>query len=60
LDRTVVVAKEATQSTQLDGPFPGERVTVRELMAGLFLDSGNDAARPLAARIVPRDRFIAR
>jgi len=44
--------------TQLMGLSPGERVTVRELMAGLFLDSGNDAAEALARGIVPRDRFI--
>jgi D-alanyl-D-alanine carboxypeptidase (penicillin-binding protein 5/6) len=40
------------------GLTPGERVTVRELLDGLFLDSGNDAAEALASGIVPRDRFI--
>ena len=59
LDRTVVVAKEATQVIpSVMGLSPGERVTVRDLMAGLFLDSGNDAAEALARGIVPRDRFI--
>ena len=33
-------------------------MTVRELVDGLFLDSGNDAAEALARGIVPRDRFI--
>ena len=40
------------------GLTPGETVTVRDLLYGLFLDSGNDAAEALAQGIVPRDRFI--
>jgi D-alanyl-D-alanine carboxypeptidase len=59
LDRTVIVAKEATQVIpSLMGLSPGEHVTVRELLAGLFLDSGNDAAEALARGIVPRERFM--
>src|SRR5438876_12170823 len=59
LDRTVVIAKEAPQVVpSLMGISAGERLTVRELMEGLFLDSGNDAAEALARGIVPRDRFI--
>jgi len=59
LDRTVVVAKEATAVIpSVMGLSPGEHVTVRELMAGLFLDSGNDAAEALARGIVPRERFV--
>jgi serine-type D-Ala-D-Ala carboxypeptidase (penicillin-binding protein 5/6) len=59
LDRTVVVPKEATQiEPSVMGLSPGERLTVRQLLAGLFLDSGNDAAEALASGIVPRDRFI--
>ena len=59
LDRTVIVAKEATQVIpSVMGLSPGEHVTVRELLAGLFLDSGNDAAEALARGIVPRERFI--
>jgi D-alanyl-D-alanine carboxypeptidase (penicillin-binding protein 5/6) len=59
LDRQVVVAKEATQVIpSLMGISIGERLTVRELLEGLFLDSGNDAAEALARGIVPRDRFI--
>ena len=40
------------------GLTAGETVTVRDLLYGLFLDSGNDAAEALAQGIVPRDRFI--
>jgi D-alanyl-D-alanine carboxypeptidase (penicillin-binding protein 5/6) len=40
------------------GLSPGERLTLRQLLDGLFLDSGNDAAEALAQGIVPRDRFI--
>src|SRR5258708_19717130 len=40
------------------GLSPGEHLTVRELLYGLLLDSGNDAAEALASGIVPRDRFI--
>src|SRR5437879_4677517 len=59
LDRTVQVTKEATQVVpSVMGLTPGERVTVRDLLYGLFLDSGNDAAETLATGIVPRDRFI--
>src|SRR5206468_763661 len=36
----------------------GEEVTVRELVQGMLLDSGNDAAEALASGLVPRDRFI--
>ncbi len=59
LDRSVVVAKGAVQVTpSVMGLTPGESLTVRELLDGLFLDSGNDAAEALARGIVPRDRFI--
>jgi D-alanyl-D-alanine carboxypeptidase (penicillin-binding protein 5/6) len=59
LDRVVVVPKAATQVVpSLMGLSAGEHITVRELLAGLFLDSGNDAAEALASGIVPRDRFI--
>ncbi len=36
----------------------GEVLTVRELMYGLFLRSGNDAAETLGSNLVPRDRFV--
>ena len=59
LDRPVDVLKEATHVVpSVMGLTPGERVTVRELLYGLFLDSGNDAAEALASGIVLRDRFI--
>lgn len=59
LDRQVVVATEATQVIpSVMGLSPGEKLTVKELLEGLFLDSGNDAAEALARGIVPRDRFI--
>jgi D-alanyl-D-alanine carboxypeptidase (penicillin-binding protein 5/6) len=59
LDRTVIVAKEATEIIpSVMGLSPGEHLTVHELLDGLFLDSGNDAAEALARGIVPRDRFI--
>lgn len=37
----------------------GERLTVRELLYGLFLNSGNDAAITLAEAAMPRAAFIA-
>jgi serine-type D-Ala-D-Ala carboxypeptidase (penicillin-binding protein 5/6) len=59
LDRPVVVAKEAVQVIpSVMGLSFGESLSVRELLDGLFLDSGNDAAEALARGIVPRDRFI--
>ena len=59
MDRVVQVTRSATQiSPSVMGLSPGERLTVRQLLDGLFLDSGNDAAEALAQGIVPRDRFI--
>jgi D-alanyl-D-alanine carboxypeptidase (penicillin-binding protein 5/6) len=59
LDRVVEVTPEATHVIPtVMGLSPGERVTVRQLLAGMMLDSGNDAAEALAQGIVPRDRFI--
>lgn len=37
----------------------GDQVTVRELLYGIFLESGNDAAETLAQTLIPRARFIA-
>lgn len=60
LDRTVSVPAEATGvEPNLMGLAPGDVVTVRDLLYGLLLDSGNDAAEALGQAIVPRDRFIA-
>ena len=59
LDRVVVVTKEATQVVpSVMGLTAGEQLTVRELVDGLLLDSGNDAAEALATGLVPRDRFM--
>jgi serine-type D-Ala-D-Ala carboxypeptidase (penicillin-binding protein 5/6) len=59
LDRVVEVTPESTQVVpSLMGLTAGEKLTLRDLMYGLFLDSGNDAAEALASGIVPRDRFI--
>jgi D-alanyl-D-alanine carboxypeptidase (penicillin-binding protein 5/6) len=59
LDRVVEVTRESTQVIPtVMGLSPGERVTVRQLLTGMLLDSGNDAAEALAQGIVPRDRFI--
>jgi D-alanyl-D-alanine carboxypeptidase len=59
LDREVEVPADAIKVIpSLMGISPGERLTVRELLYGVFLDSGNDAAEALATGIVPRDRFI--
>jgi D-alanyl-D-alanine carboxypeptidase (penicillin-binding protein 5/6) len=59
LDRVVEITSAATQiEPSVMGLSPGEHLTVRQLLDGLFLDSGNDAAEALAQGIVPRDRFI--
>ncbi|HKW72557.1 MAG TPA: D-alanyl-D-alanine carboxypeptidase family protein [Candidatus Dormibacteraeota bacterium] len=59
LDHVVEVMQPATQVIpSLMGITAGERLSVRDLLYGLFLDSGNDAAEALASGIVPRDRFI--
>lgn len=59
LDHIVQVTKDATQVTpSVMGLTAGESLTVRDLMYGLFLDSGNDAAEALASDIVPRERFL--
>jgi len=62
LDQTVTVSVSINQlpwdSTRM-GLRPGERVTVRELLYGLFLNSGNDAAITLAEAAMPRATFIA-
>ena len=59
LTRMVEVTKQATNVIpSVMGLTPGESVSVRDLLYGLFLDSGNDAAEALASGLVPRDRFI--
>ena len=62
LDQIVTVPASINQlpwdSTRM-GLRPGERLTVRELLYGLFLNSGNDAAITLAEAAMPRASFIA-
>jgi len=50
--------KQVEPASTVMGLSAGEVLTVRELMYGLFLRSGNDAAETLASGIVSRDRFI--
>jgi D-alanyl-D-alanine carboxypeptidase (penicillin-binding protein 5/6) len=62
LDQLVTVPVSINQlpwdSTRM-GLRPGERLTVRELLYGLFLNSGNDAAITLAEVAMPRATFMA-
>lgn len=63
LDQMVTVPASINQlpwdSTRM-GLRLGERVTVRELLYGLFLNSGNDAAITLSEAAMPRAVFVAR
>lgn len=54
----VVAGMDPAENT-LMGLAPGEVVTVREVLYGIFLASGNDAAETLAREIIPRDEFIS-
>jgi serine-type D-Ala-D-Ala carboxypeptidase (penicillin-binding protein 5/6) len=62
LDQLVTVPTSIDQlawdSTRM-GLRAGERLTVRELLYGLFLNSGNDAAITLAEAAMPRATFVA-
>jgi len=61
LDQQVTVPAEATQveaDSTVMGLTAGEVVTVRDLLEGVFLVSGNDAAEALARVFTPRDRFV--
>jgi len=62
IDQLVTVPVSIDQlpwdSTRM-GLRPGERLTVRELLYGLFLNSGNDAAITLAEAAMPRATFMA-
>src|SRR5262249_53451458 len=66
LDRKVKVtaqsdmdaAKRVEPASTGMGLSAGEELTVRELMYGMFMRSGNDAAEALVVGIVSRDRFI--
>jgi len=61
LDQQVTVPAEATQvgaDSTVMGLTAGEVVTVRDLLEGMFLVSGNDAAEALARVFTSRDRFV--
>jgi D-alanyl-D-alanine carboxypeptidase (penicillin-binding protein 5/6) len=61
LDQVVTAPASINQlpwdSTRM-GLRAGERLTVRELLYGLFLNSGNDAAITLAEAAMPRATFV--
>ena len=62
LDRQVTVPASITQipwDSTVMGLTPGETLTIRELLYGLFLPSGNDAAVALSTVVVPQPQFIA-
>ena len=60
---TAVTVPNSIHELPADSTFmglsPGERVTVRELLFGVFLNSGNDAAETLATAATSRSTFIA-
>jgi serine-type D-Ala-D-Ala carboxypeptidase (penicillin-binding protein 5/6) len=62
LDQLVTVPASIDQlpwdSTRM-GLRVGEQVSVRELLEGVFLNSGNDAAITLAEAAMPRPAFVA-
>jgi D-alanyl-D-alanine carboxypeptidase (penicillin-binding protein 5/6) len=61
LDRQLTVPAEAAgveADSTVMGLSTGEVVTVRDLMYGVFLSSGNDAAETLARALAPREHFI--
>ena len=63
LERLVTVPAGAVgfdpSANTLMGLSAGDVVSVRELLYGIFLVSGNDAAETLAQTLIPRDQFIA-
>ena len=60
LDQAITVTPAAAQMppTRM-GLGAGEQLTTRELVEGMLLDSGNDAAEAIAQGIVDRARFIS-
>ena len=61
LNATVTVPASIAQlpaDSTLMGLTPGERVTVRDLLYGVFLNSGNDAAETLASAVTSRSTFV--
>ncbi|HEY8678642.1 MAG TPA: D-alanyl-D-alanine carboxypeptidase [Candidatus Dormibacteraeota bacterium] len=59
MDTVITVSPQATLvEPNHMGLSPGEQLTLRELLDGLLLNSGNDAAEAIAGGIVDRDKFI--
>jgi serine-type D-Ala-D-Ala carboxypeptidase (penicillin-binding protein 5/6) len=59
LDSVITVPDAATQvEPNHMGISAGEKLTVRELLDGMLLDSGNDAAEAIAMGIVDRPKFL--
>jgi D-alanyl-D-alanine carboxypeptidase len=59
LDTVIQVPSQATLvEPNHMGISSGEKLTLRELLEGMLLDSGNDAAEAVAMGIVDRARFI--
>ena len=59
LDQVITVTRAATQiEPNHMGISAGEKLTLQELLDGMLLDSGNDAAEAVAQGVVDRDRFI--
>ena len=60
IDKEITVPKSATK---IEGSSiylrEGEKLTVKELLYGLMLRSGNDCAECLAQTLVKRDKFIS-
>jgi D-alanyl-D-alanine carboxypeptidase len=60
-DQVLTVSPSAIQvEPNVMGLSAGERLSVRELVYGLLLDSGNDAAETIAQGIIDRSRFVQR
>jgi len=62
MNTTVTVPASISQlpaDSTFMGLTAGERLTVRELLDGVFLNSGNDAAETLASAVTSRSSFIA-
>jgi len=54
----VDAVRKVEPTSTVMGLSAGETLTVRELLYGLFLRSGNDAAETLGGGIVARDQFV--
>ena len=59
MEASITVSQAATQvEPNHMGLSSGEQLTLQELLAGLILNSGNDAAEAIASGIVDRSHFI--